>query len=179
MTRTWPIAPAWTAAAEVTAAAYGVEAAELTGESRGRGPKPREAVIEPRKIAIFAAVAIAGCPYAAFARHAGLHKDTVQSHCTEIRNWCAVDAEIEARIEAIIETAIGRLKAPANRPARTAEDVTAISLLMGVHARLDRIEAQITQRKSHPTKSDETASHPTISNDHALVIIGSESWGNE
>ena len=69
---TWKITDAWTAAATVTAAAYGVPAALITAPSRGRGPRPATAVQLPKKMAVYLAVVLAGCDYAALGRAIGL-----------------------------------------------------------------------------------------------------------
>ena len=98
---TWKITDAWTAAATVTAAAYGVPAALITAPSRGRGPRPATAVQLPKKMAVYLAVVLAGCDYAALGRAIGLHRDTVASHCAWMRHASAEDHELGVLIAAL------------------------------------------------------------------------------
>lgn len=102
----WPLEPAWDVAVKAVSAAYRVDPNSITAESRGRGPRPPEAIREPKKVAIYLAVTLTGCDYAALGRHVGLHKDTVTSHCAWAREACAGDAELERRVEALGSAAI-------------------------------------------------------------------------
>jgi hypothetical protein len=64
------------------------------------------AVREPKKLALYVAVTLAGCDYASLSRHVGLHRDTVTSHCAEVRELCAADERIERLVEALGSTAL-------------------------------------------------------------------------
>ena len=80
----WTITEAWEAATDVAALVYGVTVDGVRAPSRGRGPKPPLALRAPRKVAIWIAVQVADCDYAALGRTIGLHKDTISSHVTEV-----------------------------------------------------------------------------------------------
>jgi len=105
----WPVARAWEVAVEITALAYGVDPAAITAETRGRGPRPPEAVREPKKIAVFVTIVLSGSDYTALARHLGMHKDTISSHCASVREACCADV-IERQVEAILATSAMRLE---------------------------------------------------------------------
>ncbi len=89
----WPIAAAWRAAVLATSAAYDLAPEALTAPSRG----------------------LTGARYAAIGRHVGLHKDTVQSHCTRMRAALADDVELEERAEGLRVTVTASLAAQARR----------------------------------------------------------------
>lgn len=110
----------------VTAATYGVGPELLLAESRGRGPRPPEQAREPKKIAVFIAVVLADCEYIQLARHVGLHKDTIASHCAEIRALSEDDRR-ERHIEVLIAAAAVRLQlAPAQLPLDRAERIVRV-----------------------------------------------------
>lgn len=120
------IAVAWETAVALCAATWGVTPDAIAAESRGRGPRPPEAVREPKKVAIYLAVTLADCQYTQLATVIGLHKDTVASHCDDIRNRCADDVEFEEQVEALVASARTRAKARvAARIALRAPDPTA------------------------------------------------------
>jgi hypothetical protein len=77
---------AWWAAVLVTARAYAVNRRVLgaTGGG-GRGPITPPDYWRARKVAIYLAVLICDCSFAALARAIGMHRDTVTTQCDEIR----------------------------------------------------------------------------------------------
>jgi hypothetical protein len=66
-------------------------------------------------MALHLAVVLTGARYAAIGRHVGLHKDTVQSHCTRMRAALADDVELEERAEGLRVTVTASLAAQARR----------------------------------------------------------------
>ncbi|HUO21693.1 MAG TPA: hypothetical protein VMU59_04190 [Caulobacteraceae bacterium] len=120
----WALAQAWPAAARVTAAAYAVDAAAIMAPSRGRGPRPAPEAWDAKKVAIYLAVCLSGCDYAALGRHVGLHKDTVSSHCADVRARLADADRDEISLEALEAIARGQLQ-------------------RGELARLDAVRAQL------------------------------------
>lgn len=107
--QSWPLPAAWDAAVEVTAAVYGVAPGPLRAPSRGRGPRPPERAREPKKVAVWLAVLLSGRDYKAVARFLGLHKDTVSSHCADIREE-AIDDARERQLDALAAAATVRLE---------------------------------------------------------------------
>ncbi|MGH6956251.1 MAG: hypothetical protein ACREEW_06250 [Caulobacteraceae bacterium] len=108
--RRWSIARAWEAAVTVTAAAYDVAPAAIRAPSRGRGPRPQSVAWEPRKMAVHLAVVLTGCSYAAVGREIGLHRDTVASHCAEMRDQVLAEAWAETASETLEKLARARLE---------------------------------------------------------------------
>lgn len=92
-THRWEIGAAWEASVAVTAAAYDVPAELIAAPSRGRGPRPPQQVWSAKKMAVHLTVIIADCDYASLARRLGLHRDTVASHCADMRE-AAADSEL-------------------------------------------------------------------------------------
>lgn len=85
--------------------AYGVDAASLDLDSRGRGSRPPEDARAPRKMALHLAVLASGCSYAALAAHIGYHRDTVTSACIDVRDAISADDDAELnsrRLEALV-----------------------------------------------------------------------------
>jgi hypothetical protein len=107
---TWPLGPAWDAAVHVCALAHRIAPEAIRAESRGRGPKPPSEVRLPKKLAIYLAFSLSGCQYAALARHVGLHKDTVHSHCGDIRDEIATDARLETLVGVLGSAAIAHME---------------------------------------------------------------------
>ena len=106
---------AWSAAVIVVAAAYDLPTEEIAQESRGRVPRPPARVWEARKMAVFIAVSLSGCDYATLGRELGLHKDTISSHCSEIRRACEEDDTLETMSNALEQAADAQLAAQALR----------------------------------------------------------------
>ncbi len=152
-----PIADAWEAAVEVTAAAYRVDPAILKAASRGRGPKPPGHAIEAKKVAVYLAVVLAGCGYADLARHIGYHRDTVCSHCAEMRA-AANDDEIEQRFEELRGAALVRLSVGSvAAPSAMFHEVGTRALILSMHAQLAEAlgllrALSVGQLSVHPTK---------------------------
>lgn len=99
----------WTASVAVTAAAFAVREDLIAAPTRGRGPRPPEAARWPRKVAIHLAVIVSDCDYLELARLLGMHKDTISSHCAELRQRCADDPSVEALSEAMAVLCLRRL----------------------------------------------------------------------
>lgn len=154
---------------EVVGAAYRVDPAIIRADSRGRGPKPPAHAIEAKKVAIFITVALCDCSYALLAKTIGYHKDTVCSHCDEVRRMCDDDA-IEAEVDRLIGLAAKRAGVP--RPASMArpdENTASLrSLLLVVIERLDRLETTIS---AHPSSTDERAVHPSFLRDREKKVV--------
>lgn len=154
---------AWQAAVAVTATAYGVDPALVSAPSRGRGPKPPPEIVEPKKVALYLTSMMTGCLYAELGRQVGLHKDTIASHCAELRERCAVDGEIEERVNAL---ALLALRQPGVSAASLLELVTQLA------ARVERLERW---RARHPSI---LRSHPTPAPDDETVIELRQVAGN-
>ncbi|HEV2530929.1 hypothetical protein [Phenylobacterium sp.] len=92
---------AWSIAGEITGGAYGLPADLLSSQSRGRGPRPPRAAWEARKMAVHLVILVLDCPYATLARAIGLNKDTVASHCADMREACAESDRVERLSEAL------------------------------------------------------------------------------
>jgi hypothetical protein len=135
------VASAWRAAVEVVAAAAGIDPDAIRGEGIRRGPRPSEAAREPKKIAIALAVTLSERSYASLARHVGLHKDTVCSHCADIRKACDDDV-FEQRFEALLILARARVCGRQREPGAR-EDADLRTLMRAVLARLERIECRL------------------------------------
>lgn len=110
---TFAMTDAWLAATAVVARAYpGVTQPMLTAPSAGRaGPRPPRACWEAKKVAVHLTVSISGCDYAALGRHVGLHKDTVASHCAQVRDEITVNDRIGAQVAALELLAMQRCAA--------------------------------------------------------------------
>lgn len=108
LTKKWSMAQAWAASVEVTAAAYDADPRDVAVQSRGRGPRPFKKVWEARKIAVYLAVVLSDCGYAELGRLIGLHRDTVASHCADVREAADVDRD-EVSLVALEAMARGRL----------------------------------------------------------------------
>lgn len=155
--RKFDLDAAWDAAVSVTATAYRVDGELISAASRGRGPRPPQAIWEAKKMAVFLVVVVSGQDYASVGRHIGLHRDTVASHCAGVRERCATDGDIETRAEALTEAALHRAaKGLPPKPPRAESEIT-------LAARLARIEAVLGL-------SDGNGAHPTAAPDHANVI---------
>jgi hypothetical protein len=177
--RTWPVAKAWAVAVEVVATSYGLDPEVLRAESRGRGPRPPEDAREPKKIAVFLAVALSNCAYAALARHISLHKDTIASHCDDVRDACAKDYTREQLVDALMILGAGRLASGDTQAARSRDDATIFGLLVALHSRFDRLERGFAARIVHPSTTDEGALHPSFEPDHADVIDALDAPGED
>lgn len=157
----WPIADAWRAAAQVTAAAYGVQPDAIMAPSRGRGPKPPEAVQAPKKMAVHLAVIMAGCDYAALGRHVGLHKDTVSSHCAAMRRVCAEDHQLDVLALALEASAAALLTLTVGPDPRTAAMPRSPAQMVRILRRhIETVLDDVDRRMNgggHPTPSDRTA----------------------
>lgn len=172
--KVWPVADAWKAAVEVTASSYGVDAELLRAESRGRGPKPPEKARWPKKLAVYLTVALSGCQYVALAQHLALHKDTIASHCDSVREACAVDVELEERVDALMLLAATRLGAARGEVGKSREDATVHALLIALHSRFDRLERSIAGAILHPSQTDEAGLHPSENPPHGNVITDAD-----
>lgn len=102
----WPLDAAWRAAVQVTEGTFGLTPGAITAPSRGRGPRPPAEVREPKKLAIYLANSLADCDYAALARHVGLHKDTVHSHCAAVREALIGDEDLAQLVDTLGSVAI-------------------------------------------------------------------------
>ena len=110
----WTVPEAWTVAVIVTADAYGVDREALGAASRGRGPRPPADLWEARKIAVYLATCLSDCSYAELGRHAGLHRDTVASHCADVRGSVLMEDRAEVSAEALERICRARLQARAS-----------------------------------------------------------------
>jgi hypothetical protein len=135
-----PLPKAREAAVEVSAAAFRVDPSLISAESRGRGPKPPKHVSEAKKVAVYITVALSGCPYAEVARFIGYHRDTVCSHCADVR-LATDDVEFEQRLQELIGLALARCAAPEGPSVTFGADVPTRELLLTLHAKVDRLFA--------------------------------------
>jgi hypothetical protein len=87
-------------AATAAASAYDVNPAAITAPSRGRGYKPPAEVAAAKKLALWLTVASTSCGYAELGRAIGLHRDTVCSHCADVRAE-TLDDDVEDLAEAL------------------------------------------------------------------------------
>lgn len=154
-THKWPVAETWRTAVEVTAQTYGLDPEELRRESRGRGPRPPEHTWEAKKMAIHVTVLVADCSYAELARRIGFHKDTVCSHCAEMRDRVLMDDAMEAKSSAVEQMVRFRLL----NLARQRVDVVRaqLALLEAATAELGEVHAL------GASSVDQPSFHPTIS----------------
>jgi hypothetical protein len=162
MQNRWSAIQGWEAAVTVTAAAYAIEPALLKAPSRGRGPRPPACVWEAKKMAVHLAVLVSGCDYAALGRELGLHRDTVASHCAEMRQRAAEDEYIETAsqtLELLVRTTLER---------------KAIGSLVASRAHLALFEEitreLITVMPLPPSSDPHPTAHPTETIDHGNVI---------
>ena len=172
VTQRWDIGAAWEASAAICAATFNVPAVLITAPSRGRGPRPPANIWLAKKMAIHLAVVIADCGYAALGEKIGLHRDTVASHCAEIRA-AAMKTERGELISTVLEFL-----------ARTRLQSLAEQQLATMRAQLAMLEATVrdfgqtggdaapvigfiqpaASSDIHPTL------HPTKNGDHGNVI---------
>ena len=150
MDRLWAVAPAWRVACETTALTYGVQVGLLTAPSRGRGPRPPAAVWEAKKIAVHVTVTLAGCSYWDLGRVIGLCRDTVSSHCADVRDRLRVDPSAEARLVAIERLARIRLMALERRQ------------LDALRAHLALMEQAVAEFTDIPSSDAHPTFHPTL-----------------
>lgn len=160
LTRKWGLAQSWRAACEVVAATYGVDEALIAAESRGRGPRPPEAVWEAKKVAIHLAVVLSDCNYAALGRLIGLTRDTVASHCADVRKLADADSD-EVSLHTLEMIARGRL----GQFDRQRIDALRASLAV--------LESQVGDLPSKPfirhSSDVHPTTHPTKIGDHGNV----------
>ncbi len=109
----WAMDTCWRAAVAVTGAVYDVPGDLILADSRGRGPRPPQRVWEAKKMAVHLAVILSGCRYAQLARTIGYHRDTVTSHCEDMRGAVMADPVVERLAEALEAAARFRLKGAA------------------------------------------------------------------
>jgi len=156
LAKTWPVEDAWHAAVAVVAATYGLETQLLTQESRGRGARPPPAAWMAKKTAVWLAIALSGCRYVDAARALRLHKDTISSHCEDVRR-AASDEGFEVQLDSLHALAIARLETvPAKRAAHDPQ-ISLRSLLLSICERLTRIESRLDALADHPFATDENA----------------------
>lgn len=161
------IQAAWEAAVAVTANAYGVDAELIRAQSRGRGPRPPSEIWEPRKMAVHLAIIIADCSYASLGRVIGLHRDTVASHCAEMRDHILGEARAETASVALEKLARARL---------STEVVQRIDAMRAQLAMLEETAGDLVAMRPFglstddlPTKSPTTSNY--IAQDHGNVIV--------
>lgn len=167
----WPLAVAWDAAVQASAAAYQVPPEAVSAESRGRGPRPPEAVREPRKLAVYIAVSLSGCDYAVLGRHVGLHKDTVASHCAWAREACALDDDFERRVEVLTAAAALSMQVAGVHPS-TARKIAAVRRATSLD-RLRALEehmAKVFADARAALSDDVIRPFPASSDEHAKLI---------
>lgn len=139
----WAPAQAWSICVDVVADTFGVDAALLTAESRGRGPRPPRRAWDAKKMAVHLTVLVSGCDRAELGRLIGLHKDTIASHCAEMQDATdedtgellseALERIVRARLE---NNAIAHLAAEEARVAMLKETTRElISVLRSTDAR--------------------------------------------
>jgi hypothetical protein len=158
----WGVSEAWEAAALATATVYCVEPALIRAESRGRGPRPPQSIWEAKKMAVHIAVTVSGCDYAALGRALGMHRDTIASHCAEMRQRAAEDEFLETTSQLLEQATRAQLE----RRALTVLDAARAHLAMLEDAARDLVSV-MPQRPStdrHPTL------HPTEVRPHETVI---------
>ena len=80
-------------AVAIAARLHGVPATAITAPTRGRGWRPNVEAWEAKKHAIHACVVVSGCTYAQMGRLIGMHRDTVASHCADVREEAMRHAE--------------------------------------------------------------------------------------
>lgn len=151
---------AWNAATAVAAAAYGVSEDVLKAESRGRGPRPPRAAWEAKKMAVHLAVLVSGCGYAELAATIGFHRDTIASHCAEMRGRDSDSAEVSSEaLEALTRARLERKMVDDVAAARA--HLEALQLLAG-----DLVTGGVNLSSSdrHPPH------HPTETADDGNVI---------
>lgn len=171
----WPIGPAWSAAAQVSANAYGVQAPEITAPSRGRGPRPPQSVWAAKKMAVHLTVILTGADYACVGRHIGLHRDTVASHCAAMRQEASESDVIEVSAQALEQIARGLLERQVH------------GQIEAVRAHLAMLEASVGElhgagyepagsfviRHTSDASSDsQTGAHGNVMNAHATAKVG-------
>lgn len=170
LNRKWDIQAAWDAATAVTAMAFDVPAEIIAAPSRGRGPRPPRNVWTAKKMAVHLAVIIADCDYASLGRHLGLHRDTVASHCADMR-----EASGESDLNEVSAVALERL-------ARFRLQSLAAQRLEGLRAQMAMMEATLCELNALGSaglpalsgalfsSDDHPTFHPTIPEDHGNVI---------
>lgn len=139
---------AWEAAVHVTAGAYRVDVGVLGAPGRGRGPRPPRDLWLPRKIAVYVAVLVADRDYAELGRHIGLSRDTVSSHCAEMRRACDDDPDLEQLVNGLEASAALRAKARAAAPAIKRAGDPAAAFRAALHAYADELAAALAPASS-------------------------------
>lgn len=131
---------AWSGAVCVTARAYKLSEAVLGSTAPGgRSKRTPPAYWLPRKVAIYVAILVADCTYAALARAIGMHRDTVTSQVDEVRELVAEDRMLRQLVDTLERNARARL-------------VGALDLILaGVQA--DRDHVQSLRRDRLPTRA--------------------------
>jgi hypothetical protein len=101
---------AWRAAVAVTARAYKLSDRVLGAAApSGRCKRTPPGYWLPRKVAIYVAVLICDCTYAALARAIGMHRDTVTSQMDEVRELVDADRVLARLVETLERDAGARL----------------------------------------------------------------------
>jgi hypothetical protein len=163
LVRKWDIAAAWDAAVATSASAFDVPAALIAAPSRGRGPRPPQSIWTAKKMAVHLTVIIADCDYASLGRFLGLHRDTVASHCADMREAAAGCDWSEIQAVALERTA--RLRTEQISSERTDALRAQVALMDDTLAQLN---AACRPYSAHPTLRPTT--HPTGSDDNENVI---------
>lgn len=151
----------WEAAVAVTASAYGVDAALIAAPSRGRGPRPPAHIWQAKKMAVHLAVIVADQGYKALAVELGMHKDTVCSHCADMRTVAETDQDLE-------DLSVGLERAVRLRAASLALAPVEI-------AASDPLDRMLSAMRDYADSfirpsSDQNGLHPTKTADHGNVI---------
>ncbi|HEY1447493.1 MAG TPA: hypothetical protein VGF33_03075 [Caulobacteraceae bacterium] len=137
------IREAFEAAADAVAGVFDLDPDDILAPSRGRGPRPPPEVWGPKKLVVYLTVASTNATYAEVARAVVLHKDTVASHCADVRRETDRDTQ-----DALIEVLRDRLaRAPSDRTLRRRRQMLRAFVLI-----------------------EKPANHPSSSVDHATVI---------
>ncbi len=97
-----PLRDVWDTSVALTALTFGVPAALIAADSRGRGPRPPESARWPRKVAMQLTVLVSDCDYLELADLLGMHRDTPRKHCLELRERFAADPAFEALIDGLV-----------------------------------------------------------------------------
>lgn len=143
------IRAAWSAAAEVSAVAYGVQVEQIMAESRGRGPRPVSEVWPAKRMAVHLAIHLSGASYSALSREIGFHRDTVCSHCAGMREARIEDHQLDELANALEAAARVRLA----NAALTSREITLSKPMDDMAARLRAMaDAFSTHSQLHPTK---------------------------
>lgn len=166
------LAEAWAAATAAVASAYGVEAELLRAESRGRGPRPPARVREPKKLAMHLTVVLSGCSYAELGQATGHHKDTVASHCEDVRGAILADDAVEAAAAQVEGLARAHLELRARTHAQAARGFA--SALEAAAQQVGDTGGGVISSVAHPTLFAASSVGLTAraqNNDHEAVIV--------